>query len=109
MTEGKTPKTSRARCRVLRLPATLGIAQVAELRGQFSEALDSGRPLAIDASAVEQLDGAAMQLLLAFQRRAAAAGRTPVWRKPSPPLMDAAALLGLDGELGLSADSVQSQ
>jgi anti-anti-sigma regulatory factor len=109
VTEGKTPKRSRARSRVLRLPATLGIAQLAELREQFAAALDSGRPLAIDGAAVEQLDGAALQLLLAFQRAAASAGRAPDWRKPSPRLSDAAALLGLDGALGLSPDPVQTQ
>jgi phospholipid transport system transporter-binding protein len=109
VTEGKTPKSSRARTRVLRLPATLGIAQLAQLREQFEEALDSGRPLAIDGAAVEQLDGAALQLLLAFQRTAVGASRVPDWRKPSPRLREAVALLGLDGELGLSPDSVQSQ
>ena len=109
MTEGKTPKSSRARTRVLRLPAALGIAQLAQLREQFDEALNSGRPLAIDGAAVEQLDGAALQLLLAFQRTAVRASRVPDWRKPSPQLREAAALLGLDGELGLPHDSVQSQ
>ena len=94
---------------MLRLPATLGIAQVAELRRQFDESLNSDRPLAIEAAAVEQVDGAGLQLLLAFQRAAASAGRTPVWRKPSPRLMEAAVLLGLDGALGLSPDPVQSQ
>ena len=109
MTEGKTPKSSRARTRVLRLPATLGIAQVAQQPPQFDEALDSGRPLAVDGNAVEQLDGAALQLLLAFQLAAVQAGRAPDWRKPSPQLREAVALLGLDGELGLPPDSVQSQ
>lgn len=109
MTEGKPPKLTRARARVLRLPAILGIAQVAELRLQFEQALDSGRPLAIEAAAVEQLDGAALQLLLAFRHAATEAGRAPDWREPSPRLRDAANLLGLDGALGLSPDPVQSQ
>lgn len=106
MTEGKTPKNSRARTRVLRLPATLGIAQLAELHPQLDQALEKGGPLALDGSAVEQLDGAALQLLLAFQLAAVQAGRVPDWRKPSPQLREAAALLGLDGELGLSPDSM---
>ncbi|HSJ49424.1 MAG TPA: STAS domain-containing protein [Gammaproteobacteria bacterium] len=106
MTEGKTPKSSRARTRVLRLPATLGIARMAELHPQLDQALEKGGPLALDGSAVEQLDGAALQLLLAFQLAAVQAGRAPDWRKPSPQLREAAALLGLDGELGLSPDSM---
>lgn len=107
--EGKSPRTPRARARVLHLPATLGIAQVAELRLQFEQALDSGRALAIEAAAIEQLDGAGLQLLLAFHRAATEAGRAPDWREPSPRLRDAAALLGLDGALCLSPDPVQSQ
>src|SRR5690606_23046955 len=74
VTEGKTPKRSRARTRVLRLPATLGIAQLAELHPQFDQALEKGGTLALDGSAVEQLDGAALQWLLAFQRAATEAG-----------------------------------
>lgn len=108
MTEGKTPKT-RARTRVLRLPATLGIAQLAELHPQLDQALEKGGPLALDGSAVEQLDGAGLQLLLAFHRAATEAGHAPEWRKPSSPLGTAAALLGLDGALGLSPEPVQSQ
>lgn len=109
MAEGNTPKSSRARTRVLRLPAILGIAQLAELHPQFDQALEKAGPLALDASAVEQLDGAALQWLLAFHRAAREAGRAPDWRKPSPQLHEAAALLGLDGALGLSPEPVQSQ
>ena len=109
MTEGKPTKSSRARVRVLRLPATLGIAQLAELHPQFDQALEKGGPLALDGSVVEQLDGAALQWLLAFHRAAIEAGRAPDWRTPSPQLQQAAAQLGLDGVLGLSPEPVQSQ
>jgi anti-anti-sigma regulatory factor len=112
VTEGKISKGPRVRARVLRLPAILGIAQVADWRQRLAEALDSERPLTLDAAAVEQVDGAALQLLLAFQQAARQSGREPSWRNPSSPLHEAAALLGLDHDLGLpplSPVSTQSQ
>lgn len=109
VTEGNTPGDLHALC----LPATLCIAEVADWRQHFSAALASGLPLALDAAAVERVDGAALQLLLAFHLSVVRqSGRAFIWRNPSPALCDAAALLGMSDVLGLpplSPLSMQSQ
>ncbi len=110
---GDTPlKSSCARSCVLCLPATIGIAQAMDLHQQFDDALNSGHSLVIDGSAVEQVDGAALQLLLAFHLAAGRLDRAPGWRNPSSSLSEATVLLGLESTLGLapvSPDSTQSQ
>lgn len=103
MTEGKSPKRSHARIRVVPLPALLVIAQVGELKSTLTDALGAVRPVTLDATAVDQVDSAGMQLLLAFQRAAQAHGCVTQWKNPPPCLQDAAALLGMADALGLKA------
>lgn len=102
MTEGNTSKRTRsARRQVVELPARLDIAAAGELKRQLDAALAVSRPLTLDAQAVEHVDAAGLQVLLAFQR-ADLTGRTrATWRKPSPVLCEAAALLGLSEALRL--------
>ncbi|HEY9130587.1 MAG TPA: STAS domain-containing protein [Dyella sp.] len=57
----------------------------------------------LDATAVARVDTAAIQLLVAFQRAAGAAGRTVRWQGVGAPLREAAALLGLEQTLQLPA------
>ena len=54
-----------------------------------------------DASALQELDTAAIALLLACQRQAAAAGRTLRLSKPPPKLGQLARLYGVEALLGL--------
>lgn len=103
MTEGKTTKRTRsARRQVLELPARLDIAAAAGLKRQLDAALAGAQPLTLDAHAVEHVDAAGLQLLLAFQR-ADPPGTGAAWRNPSPVLCEAAALLGLSEALRLDA------
>lgn len=103
MTEGKTSKRTRsARRQVVELPARLDIAAAADLKRQLDAALAASQPLTLDAQAVEQVDAAGLQLLLALQRTAAA-GAGAAWRNLTPVLREAAALLGLSEALRLDA------
>lgn len=101
MAEGSSK--SRTRSRVLRLPARLGIADVAAVKPVLTDALDGGRPVILDAAAVEHVDGAGLQLLLAFHAAMQAAGRRLDWKGPSPALLEAAGLAGVRDTLGLAA------
>ncbi len=54
-------------------------------------------------AAVTRIDAAALQLLVAFAQREAAAGRRIQWHEPSDELIASAAQLGLSVVLGLPA------
>jgi anti-sigma B factor antagonist len=82
----------------LALGEALGIAEVAELRGRLRLALDLGA-LRLDASEVEQVDAAGVQLLCAAVRDAGRQGRAITWLGVSPRLRAAAQQLGLTAEL----------
>lgn len=97
--EGKTTQRSRARRpQILTLPAHLDIAHAGELKQTLDAALAAKPPVILDATAVELVDTAGLQLLLAFRR-----ARAADWRNPSSALCDAAALAGLSGALALDA------
>lgn len=99
--EGKTTKRSRApRPQILALPAQLDIAHAGELKQTLDAALAAKSPLILDAAAVEQVDTAGLQLLLAFQR-----ARAVHWRDAAPALRDAAALAGLSAALALEPEA----
>jgi anti-anti-sigma regulatory factor len=84
------------------LPADCRLAALDELLPRLRAA--AGTPAAtLDGAAVERLDGAAMQLLVAFGRAAAAAGCAVTWSGVSDVLREATGLLGLGNELNLPA------
>lgn len=79
----------------------LGMAQVAELRARLVAALGQGKPVVLRAVDVEQVDTAALQLLLAYWQDTKGRGVPAQWEAASPALRQAARLLGLGGHLGL--------
>jgi ABC-type transporter Mla MlaB component len=83
----------------LLLPSELSIYTAAELHPQWlawadRRTAEPGEAQA-DGTAVDQVDGAGVQLLIALQRCLAARGCTLQLRDPSGPLRDACAALGL--------------
>ena len=84
------------------LPADCRLGALDALAPQLREAVRGGAAT-LDAAAVEKVDGAAMQLLVAFRRAAAAGACAVTWRAASDVLREASSLLGLDGELDLPA------
>ena len=87
---------------LISLDQHLGLETLPELAKRFSTTLASGDSLALDGSAVRSIDGAAMQLLLAMLRTARKEGIPCRWQEVAPPLVDAAALLGVSDELLLA-------
>jgi len=88
---------------VLRLPAQCTIRDAAALLGQLLLHIEQSSPVYIDASQVERVDTAALQLLVAFLRDRKAEQRAVVWLDCSDAMVRAARALGLAGALSLSA------
>jgi anti-anti-sigma regulatory factor len=103
-----TPGAKRQRSRVIRLDESLDISTLETLHGQWSKALECGRPLAIDGGRVQHIDGAALQLLCALWRDAPHRNVDMRWREVSPVIRDAAAVAGLSCAIGLSSTPGES-
>jgi len=88
----------------LDLGEALDIAHVSQLYDRLHGALQQGRELPLDASRLERVDAAGLQLLSAYGRELRNIGAAIAWRgEPSAALRDAAALLDLEEVLGLVA------
>ena len=87
----------------LLLPAELSIYTAAELHPQWlawaGQDRDTGPDALVDGTAVDQVDGAGVQLLVALQRCLAARGSTLRLRAASRPLQEACDALGLSAWL----------
>ncbi len=68
---------------------------------QLNSLLELKQDITIDASAVEMLDTAILQLLLAFVNKIKAQNRVVVWSKPSEEMINRATTLNLQAGLGL--------
>jgi phospholipid transport system transporter-binding protein len=87
----------------LALPAECLISSVDEIKAGLLQRLDSTDSVTIDASAVQRIDTASLQVLAAFARDRRAAGLPFAWSGVPAPVSDAAALLNLTETLGLDA------
>jgi ABC-type transporter Mla MlaB component len=79
----------------------LEISKAQELYNILKQSLESALPIDIDASAVERVDAAVLQLLCAYMRDASACGKDVRWRKPAEAFIASARLLRLDDLLAL--------
>ena len=82
------------------MPADCRIADVGPLHEQLKGAL-GGSQIVLDGAAVDRVDTAALQLLVAFQHEARKRERQVQWAGVSTPLHDAASQLGLVEALAL--------
>ncbi len=65
--------------------------------------LQARQPVVLDATHIERVDTAALQILCAFFRDAEVNGLVVQWQHPSPALQNAARLLNVSTCLALSA------
>ncbi len=78
------------------LPEQMSIQEVGELHAVLRDMLDAGGGIHLDASGVESVDGAGIQLLAAFFKEAVAHQISVEWAGGvSPTLVEAADVLGL--------------
>ena len=84
------------------LESIITISDAQAMYTQLNSLLKSKQDITIDASAVEMLDTAILQLLLAFVNKIRAQNREVVWIKPSGELINRATTLNLQTGLGLN-------
>jgi len=78
----------------------LDITQVMEYYEQFNRLLNSHKEITLNAEKVERVDGAALQLLLAFVKEAAKLNVSVVWSGVSGSFVTCARYIALEDELG---------
>ncbi len=86
---------------IIVLEEDVSIVQVAGLKEAWLPYLDSGKDIKIDASAVEDVDTAGLQLLLSFVKTASESGRSVSWQSPSEALIQAVQETSLKDPLGI--------
>ncbi|MBT4519429.1 MAG: STAS domain-containing protein [Halieaceae bacterium] len=85
------------------LDSRLLVQDVSELKTVLSPYCQGDATVVIDASAVESIDTAGLQLLVAFANAVLGQSREIEWLKPSPAIMEIAELVDLAGPLNLHA------
>ena len=85
----------------IKLDPVLVISNAQTLHVQLGALLDTKQNITIEAFAVEMVDTAILQLLLAFVIKIKAQGRKIIWIKPSEELIRRATTLNLQTGLGL--------
>ncbi len=85
---------------VVTLAADCTLEQAPGIKANLVAALEQGSKVRLDASAVQEVDTAALQLLCAFARTAMANGLNVEWQAPSPAFRDAAGRLGIADYVG---------
>ncbi len=85
----------------MKLDSVLTIDGIGALHEHCVAVLASAQKITIDASQVELLDGAILQLLIALVMEADTKNKQIIWHAPSEALVDGAQTLGLMTALGL--------
>ena len=88
---------------LISLQPDLGIEHVADLQAALLPHLDDDTPLQLAGDKVERVHAAGLQLLHAFVRDRASAGRSTIVTLASPILANAARSLALAASLGVQA------
>jgi anti-anti-sigma regulatory factor len=104
-TKRKPAARKRAANRPLALAADCAIGTAGKLKADLLRRLAQAGSVAIDASAVQRIDTATLQVLAAFARDRGAAGLPVEWVGIPAVVTDAARLLNLSAVLGLTASA----
>jgi len=100
----KAPRKERKSSLVIKLPSELGIEQASGLREVLLKELNNAKNVTLDASEIQRIHAAALQLFCMFCKDRRDSGRSVSWREPSPILRSAAALLGATTLLSLGQE-----
>ena len=84
------------------LTGNVSISQAEHLYGQLQEALLQEGSIEVDASGVERIDTAILQMFLAFRNELLKRHADFRWLKPSDHLVSSANLFGISEQLNLS-------
>ena len=94
--------TEEAGTQIIECADVIDISTTTELRTQLMISLESRQSVVLDASRVERIDTAALQVLSAFVQDAYSQKQSVLWKEPSKVLLRSAELLGLSQQLKLS-------
>jgi anti-anti-sigma factor len=83
----------------IKLHSQLSIQVVSELKDELTKAIDAGGDIKLDASSVETIDAAGLQILVSFVQHAALKKCDLEWCNVSDAFMDAVQLMGLKDAL----------
>ena len=92
---------SRRSSAAIQFPTELGIEQAEGLRESLMQRLNDVKCVTLDASEIQRIHTAALQLFCMFCRDRRAVGRETAWHQPTEVLRSAAALLGATTLLSL--------
>jgi len=87
----------------IKLQNQLGIQHVSDLKAELETALSTGESVLLDASAIENVDTAGLQLLVAFVQHAALKKSAFEWKSPSEAFIETAGIMGLSAVLQLGS------
>jgi anti-anti-sigma regulatory factor len=90
---------------VVDLGESLDIAAVGALRERLLDVLANNDPVTLDATSIQQVDTAGLQVLCSFARSAAEQGVSVTWAGQTELIGERARLLGLGVLLGMPADT----
>ena len=90
-----TPENSESVTTSLQLEPILGIESVTKFYEELKALLDANQPIALDGSAVENIDTASLQLLTVFCLELQARDIPFNWHEPSETLRHSAVITGL--------------
>jgi ABC-type transporter Mla MlaB component len=96
-------KAATATPRQLALDASCTLREAAALQASLVAAASDADPLTLDGGAVQRIDTAGLQLLVALARHQAAAGHRLEWQAASSELLRCSDRLGLIDALGLTS------
>ena len=105
-TNGDAEPTTGDGPRTIRLPSALTISEVAELHAQMLKHVLAAEPFAIDASDVDTVDTAGLQLVAAACKTGVAKGIQVSVESPSEAFSGAARQIGLAGMFGIDDANV---
>jgi anti-anti-sigma regulatory factor len=100
-----TARGKAAAAPTVALTSNCTVKDSAALKQSLSALLESNEPVTLDATSVERVDTAILQLLCAFVQARAALNRGIVWRGEGAVVADSARLLGLHALLALPEDT----
>jgi anti-anti-sigma regulatory factor len=99
--EAASKNTKKKRALSIKCADTLTIALVQEYYGKLDKALSEERAVIIEASAVERIDAAMLQLFCAYRFAAQEKGLALRWKGVSEAVDSSARLLGVHAAIGL--------
>ena len=91
--------------KLLKLRSVMVINDANTLHAGLLKFVESNSDIVIDASSVEMIDTAILQLLLGFVEQIKSNNRVIKWKEPSAEFCNRASILGLSNEFGIEGAS----